>query len=110
MSLRLPQNLSSSITPEAGVSAFESEVLAEKAAALGRAGRKLEQGLAAFGSNDDPARRETLLFEAAEAAYNYIILRELCGLADHRAIIADYQIPRAVMARVGARRRGESEA
>ena len=108
MSLRLPQNLSSGIGPDAGISAFESEVLAEKAAALGRAGRKLEHCLAALRSNEDPARRESLLFEAAEAAYSYIIQRELCGLADHRAIIQDYQIPREVMARVGARRRGES--
>lgn len=108
MSLRLPQNLSSGTMPDTGVSAFESELLAEKAAALGRAGRKLEQCLAAFRSHHDSARREGLLFAAAEAAYNYIIQRELCGQADHRAIVEDYQIPREVMVRVGARRRGES--
>ena len=107
MSFRLPQNLSSGITPDTGVSAFEREVAAEKAASLGRAGKKLGRCLVALRAGEEPGQRDRLLHEAADAAHSYMIQRELCGLTDHRAIIEDYDIPREVIARVGARRRGE---
>ncbi len=106
VSFCLPQNLSSGIIPDTGVSAFEREVAAEKAASLGRAGKKLERCLAALRSNEEPAQRDHLLHEAADAAHAYLIQRELCGLTDHRVIVEDYDIPREVVARVGARRQG----
>lgn len=46
MSLRLPQDLGSSFAPDRANDAFNHEVLAEKAASLGRAGKKLAANLA----------------------------------------------------------------
>ena len=106
MSFRLPQDLSSGIARDVGDSALEREVAAEKAASLGRAGKKLEACLESLRSNQDPARHDGLVHDAADAAYAYLIQRELCGLVDHRAIIDDYQIPRAVIAQIGAVRPG----
>jgi hypothetical protein len=105
MSLRLPQNLSSSSASETHFSAFEREVAAEKAASLGRAGKKLARCLGELEAERESARREQLLQEAADAAYAYFIQRELCGLTDHRAIIEDYGVPRDVIVRVGVRKR-----
>ena len=100
MSLRPPQNLGE--TPqERALGAFHEDVLAEKAASLGRAGRALATRLALL-KEAAPEERETALKSAAEAAHHYFIQRELCGFRDHRAIIKDYAIPGAVLARMGA--------
>ena len=86
-------------------SSLEAEVAAEKAAALGRAGKAIEQALARLDANDDPQLREALLLDAAEAVQGYFLQRELNGLRDQRAIIRELNIPRQVLNRIGVMRR-----
>jgi hypothetical protein len=78
-------------------------VLAEKAAGLGRSGRRVENALALLAGcpAEDPERPQRLR-DAAEAVYYFFIQRELIGLGDHRPAIAHYGIPREVLARLGA--------
>ena len=103
MSLRLPQDLGSHFFPDRARDAFNHEVLAEKAASLGRAGKKLAAKLAQLTNVSTEVDRTQILKEAAESAHDYFIQRELCGLFSHQSIIDDYEIPREVLARIGAR-------
>ena len=79
------------------------EIAAEKASALGRAGEAVEKALAGLKGLDvaDPSR-EARLRDAAKAVHAYFIQRELCGMRRHDAVIREYGIPRAVLARLGA--------
>jgi hypothetical protein len=103
MSLRPPSHLAGA---SAGVAAFDAlghEILAVKAAALGRAGQRVEETLARLRDNSDEQLRPGLLKDAAEAVHGYFIQRELCGLRKHDAVIREYSIPKAVLARLGAK-------
>lgn len=101
MSMRPQQSLGA--TPQDRVvGAVHEEVLAEMAASLGRAGKTLETRLARL-KEAAPEEKDVALRSAAEAAHHYFIQRELCGLRDHRAVIKDYAIPGAVLARMGAK-------
>ena len=99
MALRLPGSLVED-RGSATLSSIEAAVVAEKAASLGIAGRALELALARLAGAEGTAR-EPLIDEAAERAWNFLTQRELCGLRDREQVIADYEIPPAVMARVG---------
>lgn len=104
MSLRLPQNLSTELNVETGASVLDAEILAEKAAALGRAGRRVQQRLEALAAFDGPAdERLRLILSAADAVYGFFVQRELCGLIKHDDVVAHYGIPGEVLARVGAK-------
>jgi len=103
MSFRLPQSLESMPTSEQALNVFNAEVLAEKAASLGRAGKLLAERIAALGACVDAAARETLVQDIADAAHHLMIQRELCGLHGHRAVIEEYRLPGEVVARIGAR-------
>lgn len=105
MSLKLPQNVFSRAQAAEAKSSLEGEVAAEKAAALGRAGRGLEQAMSALNDADDKADRETLLLIAAERAQAYFLQRELNGLRDQGDIIREYGIPREVLVRIGISRK-----
>jgi hypothetical protein len=88
---------------ETGIAILDHELLAEKAAALGRAGERAELALAklrAHGGNGE--EREALLKDAAAAVYAYFIQRELCGFRRHDGVIRDLVIPGQVIARLGA--------
>ncbi|ESZ46768.1 hypothetical protein NKH34_03345 [Mesorhizobium sp. M1148] len=88
---------------EAAFDALGHEILAEKAAALGRAGQRVEETLAKLRQNNgDEEQRPRLLKEAAAAVHAYFIQRELCGLRRHESVIREYDIPRAVLVRLGA--------
>ncbi|MBN9222544.1 MAG: hypothetical protein J0I79_31810 [Mesorhizobium sp.] len=102
MSLRPPSNYTGASAAEVAFDALGHEILAEKAAALGRAGQKVEETLARLRDNADEALRARLLKEAAVAVHAYFIQRELCGLRKHDAVIREYNIPRAVLVRLGA--------
>jgi hypothetical protein len=88
---------------------LEVELLAERAASLGRAGERVEATLAALAAFDAGRAvaavlgggRERLVHEAAEAVWSYFVQREAIGLRDHDEAVAHYGIPREVMARVG---------
>ena len=89
---------------DSGLDLLGHEILAEKAAALGRAGEKARLTLAKLKAHPvGEEGREALLKTAAEAVHAYFIQRELCGFRRHEAIIREYEIPRAVLARLGAK-------
>lgn len=99
VSARIPANL------------LEEELKQEKAAALGRLGRRLEGALEALAAFDavhpdtlsaaDRSARTTLLAEAGHALWMLVVQRECCGLRDTRGLMADYKVPRDVQARAG---------
>jgi hypothetical protein len=105
-SLRLPQSLSKRLGAESGEAALRYELLEEQAAALGRIGRKLEAALAALRAHDaegGKGGRAAALKAATDAAWCFFVQREVMGLRDRAAIVAQYDIPREVMVRIGAR-------
>ncbi|TPL64886.1 DUF6665 family protein [Mesorhizobium sp. B2-3-15] len=102
MSLRPPSHLAGTSAADAAFDALGHEILAEKAAALGRAGQRVEETLARLRDNGNDELRPRLLKDAAVAVHAYFIQRELCGLRKHDAVIREYNIPRAVLVRLGA--------
>ena len=113
MSLVPPYGRSGVSASEAAFDVLGHEVLAEKAAALGRAGEKALACLARLredcgegggeSAGENAKLRQRLLQEAADAVHAWFIQRELCGLRRHEAAIRDFGIPREVLARLGAR-------
>jgi hypothetical protein len=104
MSLRAPGEYANPGKVSDSVGLLDYEIAAEKAAALGRAGERVEGSLAelaAFEGNAD--ERVVVLKRAADAVYAYFIQRELCGMRRHQDVIREYQIPKAVLARLGAK-------
>ncbi|HEV2505666.1 MAG TPA: DUF6665 family protein [Mesorhizobium sp.] len=106
MTLRPPSGYSGSSggsLAEAMFDALGHEVLAEKAAALGRAGERAEKALLRLKDyTGDEAGRAKFLKETAGFVYAWFIQRELCGFRRHDAVILDLQIPREVLVRLGA--------
>ena len=47
--------------------------------------------------------RESLRKAAAEAVWGFLVQREILGMRDRNAVIAQYGIPREVLNRIGAR-------
>ena len=89
---------------DSGLDLLSHEIMAEKAAALGKAGEKARVALAKLRAHAEGGEhREALLKAAAEAVHAYFIQRELCGMRRHESVIREYDIPRAVLARLGAK-------
>ena len=96
-----------------GVALLEYEVAQERAATLGRLGRRLEEALAALREHDAArqdsptgshgAARRQLVLEAGEALWYFVIQRELTGFHDSAAVMRDYRVPKEVQARMGVR-------
>jgi hypothetical protein len=90
---------------EKKLSAVQSEIAAERAAALGRADTRLKKALDAVRLFDagelKGKKRERLLFEASEACLGYVVQREALGLpvSDIRA---DYCVTDEIWNRMGA--------
>lgn len=104
MALRPPGNFSANSLAETGFDALGYEILAEKAAALGRAGERAEFCLRRLKQHEQGAEgRTATVREAAEAVYAWFIQRELCGLRRHDDVIREYAIPKEVLVRLGAR-------
>ncbi len=85
-----------------------AEIAAEKAASLGRAGRRLESALAALREPQPTANeneRDELLDDAGEALFFYLVQREACGLRDSAEVIDAFSVPAEVHLRMGLRRR-----
>jgi hypothetical protein len=84
------------------------EIAQEKAASLGRAGRRLEDALAALevldGTGSTEGRVE-IIEEAGEALFFYIVQREACGLFDSAEIFRELRVPEEVRRRMGLRKR-----
>lgn len=98
-----PPHISAEALALLGVSAFDAEVVAEKASSLGHHGRKVEAALAALKSFEGTAEeRLDLVREAAREVWMFFIQRELCGLRDQPEVIRFYGIPQDVLVRLGA--------
>ncbi len=108
MSFRPPASL---LSPSAKdmMSPLEIELAGEKADALARAGRKLEEALLRLEAarDEDGALRDPLIDAAADAVFGLTIQRELCGLRNQTDMVRRYQIPKEVMARVGITRKSK---
>ena len=103
MSFRLPQDFSTRITDGTGKSGLEREIVGEKAASLGRAGRLVQQTLKVLHDlSAHDVNRPAVVQSAADAVQSYFVQRELCGLINHDRPIEDYAIPPEVLARLGA--------
>ena len=100
-SLRMPQSLTKRLGDGDGV--LQYELLEEQAASLGRMGRKAEAALAALREHPGGAGRAEVLAAAADAVWCFLVQREVMGLRDRTAIVAEYRIPKEVLARLGAR-------
>jgi hypothetical protein len=104
MSVRPPQLYYDKSSIQRGFDPLDYEIAAEKAASLGRSGRKVEETLERLRAHQgDPAERIALLKDAAQAVYGYFIQREVCGLRRHQEIIREYRIPNEVLSRLGAK-------
>jgi hypothetical protein len=104
MTLRPPGQYGAQPASQVGPNPIDVEIAGEKAAALGRAGDKVEQSLALLNSCErgTPERAESLKL-AAEAVYAYFIQRELCGMRRHHDVIREYGIPNEVLVRLGVK-------
>ena len=89
---------------------LDYEIAQEQASALGRMGRALEQALAKLRQFDAsqpdvpaPVReaRRTLVREAGQALWMFVVQREACGLRDSRTIMRDYKVPAEVQQCMG---------
>ena len=89
--------------------ATRAEIASEKAASLGRAGRRLDDALRSLEESVSTGEAEALrlerLDEASEALYFYVVQREACGLLDATEVIREYAVPREVQLRMGTRGR-----
>ncbi|MCG6857145.1 MAG: hypothetical protein LJE67_03680 [Salaquimonas sp.] len=86
-----------------GLDTLESELLAEKAAALGRSAEAAKCALTKLKTcHERDEARARLLKSAARAVHHYFIQRELCGLRRHDDAIRNLAIPREVLVRLGA--------
>ena len=95
----VPVNRLGSDTAEA---ALRHEIVEEQAAALGRTGRKAEAALLTLKAHEGGGRAQVLK-SAADAVWCFLVQREVMGLRDRAAVVAQYDIPREVMVRLGAR-------
>ena len=104
MTLRAPARYGTSGADQLGPHPLEIEIAAEKAAALGRSGERVEQTLARLRALDrDAPERPASLRAAVDAVYAYFIQRELCGMRRHHDVIREYAIPNEVLVRLGAK-------
>lgn len=88
------------------------ELAEERASALGRMGRALEQALARLREFDadhpraeapEPAQqaRRILVREAGHALWMFVVQREACGLRNNRMLMRDYNVPGEVQLSMG---------
>jgi hypothetical protein len=94
------------------IDVLDYEIAQDRAAALGRMGRALEEALAKLRQFDaghprsgTPAsarqERRTLVTEAGLALWMFVVQREACGLRDSRTVMRDYNVPGEVQRCMG---------
>ena len=99
-SLRDSLDLIRTIRPDAGTSALEHEILAERAASLGAAEQRVVKAVAALALAVDD--RDDRLADARKVVWEYFVQRELVGFRKHNDVIQELSIPREVLAGLGA--------
>lgn len=88
------------------------ELAEERASALGRMGRALEQALAKLREFDaahpraeapapEQQTRRMLVREAGHALWMFVVQREACGLRNNRMLMRDYNVPGEVQLSMG---------
>ncbi|HKU04716.1 MAG TPA: DUF6665 family protein [Bradyrhizobium sp.] len=96
----------------APVDVLNYEFAEERASALGRMGRALEEALAKLREFDSvnprssatalaQQARRTLVTEAGHALWMFVVQREACGLRDSRTLMRDYGVPGEVQRCMG---------
>ena len=100
MSLRDSLDLIRTVRPEAGASALEHEIMAERAASLGAAEQRVAKAVAALASA--AGDRSDCLVQARKAVWEYFVQRELIGFRKHNDVIQELKIPPEVLAGLGA--------
>jgi uncharacterized protein DUF6665 len=94
------------------VDVLDYEIAQDRAAALGRMGRALEEALAKLREFDAghprsglptsaQKERRTLVTEAGHALWMFVVQREACGLRDSRTVMRDYNVPGEVQRCMG---------
>ena len=103
-----PRQFSAKIWANSPAATLDYEIAQEKASALGRLGRGLEQALAALRDFDaqqhsDEMRdqRRALVAQAGHALWLFVVQRESIGLRGTRQLMRDYGVPGEVQARMG---------
>lgn len=92
------------VRPEAGQSALEGEIMAEKAASLGLAEKRVIKAMAELqGATGNAQPLANQLAEAREAVWAYFVQRELNGFRKHQDVIRDLGITGAVLSGLGAK-------
>ena len=97
----------------APIDSLNYEIAQEKAVALGRMGRALEEALARLREFDathpllgalasTQQARRLLVTEAGHALWMFVVQREACGLRDSRTVMRDYDVPGEVQHCMGA--------
>jgi hypothetical protein len=89
-----------------GYATLEYEIAQEKAAALGRLGRRLEAALTALAACPPTATpnrkiRDSLVEQAGYALWLLAVQREACGLNNLAHVLQVYRVPTEVVARMG---------
>jgi hypothetical protein len=93
------------------VDVLNYEIAQEQAVALGRLGRALEAALARLrefdathpGASESARRaRRTLVTEAGQALWMFMVQREACGVRDSRTVMREYNVPNEVQDCMGA--------
>ncbi len=93
---------------QAALRSTEDEIRGERARALGRTVRALEEALARLASPRPPPpghSREDLLAAAGERLWFAVIQREALGLNRHDEFLHDMHVPPEVRRAMGPRRR-----
>jgi hypothetical protein len=100
MSLRESLDLIRLVKPEAGTTALDHEIAAERASSLGAAERNVIDAIAALSSAGED--RAIALRHAQSVVWGYFVQRELIGFRRHNDVIAELSIPPEVLAGLGA--------
>ena len=104
MAFRPPTNSLGKATLSNGQEMLIDEIVAEQASALGHQGRKVEKLLAALRAAEEAGDAEAcadLTRRAAREVWAFFVQREMCGMRNHKSVIKEMQIPRAVLLRLG---------
>lgn len=100
MSLRDSLDLIKMVRPDAGTTAIDHEILAERASSLGAAEQRVIKAVTALAAAGDD--RDSALAEARKVVWEYFVQRELVGFRKHTDVIQELSIPREVLVGLGA--------
>ncbi|MEA2936216.1 MAG: hypothetical protein QOD74_2862 [Variibacter sp.] len=112
MAVRPPRSLFPDVRAGNPAAALEYELAQERAANLGRLGRRLEAALAELSRFDASAAdeseqqrrtmRHALVAEAGVALWHFVVQRDAIGLRDSPQLMRDYRVPPEVRNAMGA--------